>query len=706
MRLPVAKAGQLVLPLLLLLPGGCARTERQSAAPAQPKLQTATTASGVEMVLLPAGSFRMGSNAGKDEGPVHEVRLDAFWIDRYEVTQAQYEKLMGTNPSKFKGPDRPVDMISWTDAAAYCNARSEAEGLEPCYREDATCNFAANGYRLPTEAEWEYACRAGSTADYCFGNDPRMLADYAWFKENSGGETHPVGRKKPNAWGIYDMHGNVAEWCNDIYAAEYYASSPGRNPRGPEQGQMYVVRGGSWASSAEACRCAYRAADNPGFTDACFPRETLGFRCVRRAVEAGPAGTAAARSGSTAAGRHPQMSQPLKLVLAKALQPPIAAITFLRRGGVRQPLRHAASSDKTLGELKQNVEPQPSSDPLHAATRSAHTQNRSGEGVAEHASLHATGLVYDNIYLLHHTGSSHPERPERLRAIIERLKQSGLMNELTAIRPVPNAVAEKWLTTVHSPEYIRRVKRTCAEAPAQLDSPDTPVCRHSYRVAVAAVGGVLAAVDAVMESKVRNAFCAIRPPGHHALKDRAMGFCIFNNVAIGARYIQKRYGLKKVLIVDWDVHHGNGTQEAFYDDPTVFYFGVHRYPFYPGTGSASERGRGPGLGFTLNVPLPAGAGDDAFIRAFQESLMPRAIQFHPDFVLVSAGFDAHKDDPLGGMHMTASGYAELTRIVGRIAHRCSSDRIVSVLEGGYNLTALAAAAEAHVRALLNLTRRE
>ncbi|HID23254.1 MAG TPA: hypothetical protein EYP14_12745 [Planctomycetaceae bacterium] len=284
----------LLAALAVALAAGCQRAERQGRKERLVQPEVITTASGFEMVRLPAGIFVMGGK-GDDERPAHEVVLDEFLIDRFEVTQEQYIKLMGTNPAKFKGSKRPVEMISWTDAAMFCNVRSEAEGLEPCYREDATCNLNANGYRLPTEAEWEYACRAGSTGDYCFGNDRRLLADYAWYKGNSGGETHPVGVKKPNAWSIYDMHGNVAEWCNDIYEANYYARSPRRNPRGPEQGRMYVVRGGSWASSAEACRCAYRAADNPGFTDACFPRETIGFRCVRPARRRASSGEAAGK---------------------------------------------------------------------------------------------------------------------------------------------------------------------------------------------------------------------------------------------------------------------------------------------------------------------------------------------------------------------------------------------------------------------------
>jgi acetoin utilization deacetylase AcuC-like enzyme len=203
-----------------------------------------------------------------------------------------------------------------------------------------------------------------------------------------------------------------------------------------------------------------------------------------------------------------------------------------------------------------------------------------------------------------------------------------------------------------------------------------------------------------MAGKVGSAFCAVRPPGHHALPDRAMGFCIFNNVAVAARYIQKKHNLSKVLIVDWDVHHGNGTQDMFYEDPTVFYFGIHQSPFYPGTGAASEKGRGNGLGTTLNVPLPAGSGDDDYIKAFQEQFKPAARVFKPDFVLISAGFDLLADDRLGGMKVTPAGITRISRIVKDVAAECAEGRLVSVLEGGYNLEKLAASVEAHLRVLM------
>jgi formylglycine-generating enzyme required for sulfatase activity len=270
-------------PLLATL--GCGNGQDAASA-----LPITKTKSGVEMVAIPAGSFEMGSKQGRDdEKPSHKVHVDAFLMDKFEVTQAEYERLGKNenlpfaNPSHFKGADLPVEQVTWSQAARFCNARSRAEGLKPCYNEDtAECDFSAAGYRLPTEAEWEYACRAGSDADYGFGNESRSLADYAWFADNSDKRTHPVGQKKPNAWGLCDMHGNVAEWCQDIYDKGYYRTSPDQNPRGPADGKEYVLRGGSWKSQADALRSAYRLGDTPGFSDACLARDAVGFRCVKK----------------------------------------------------------------------------------------------------------------------------------------------------------------------------------------------------------------------------------------------------------------------------------------------------------------------------------------------------------------------------------------------------------------------------------------
>ena len=276
-----------------LAPLSCQKAGLPSAASALP---TYKTKSGGELITIPAGFFEMGSRYGRDEEkPVHKVWIDSFLMDAHEVTQAEYEKLgkieAFPNPSHFQGADLPVEQVTWPQAARFCNARSRLEGLQPCYNEDnGQCDFAANGYRLPTEAEWEYACRAGTNSDYSFGEEPRQLGDFAWFADNSGKKTHPVGRKKPNPWGLFDMHGNVAEWCQDVYDPGYYKASPEKNPRGPDGGNENVLRGGSWKSPADALRSAYRIGETPGFSDACLARDAIGFRCVRKAPPSKDAG--------------------------------------------------------------------------------------------------------------------------------------------------------------------------------------------------------------------------------------------------------------------------------------------------------------------------------------------------------------------------------------------------------------------------------
>ena len=307
------------------------------------------------------------------------------------------------------------------------------------------------------------------------------------------------------------------------------------------------------------------------------------------------------------------------------------------------------------------------------------------------------GFVYDPAYLRHDTGPRHPENPARLKAIINHLDAVGFYQLLEFIEPAPAPL--NWVQKVHSLEYIQRVEQSCKQGLTLLDSPDTGIGPASYEIALLSAGGVLTAIDRIMNGLVSRAFCAIRPPGHHAERDRAMGFCIFNNVSIGACYLREKYAIERVLIIDWDSHHGNGTQSTFWADPAVFYFSVHQYPHYPGTGSHLEKGIGVGKGHTLNIPLPAGCGDKEYIEAFHDFLWPAAMTFSPQFILISAGFDAHRDDPLSGMMVTEDGYEEMTRIVLEIALQKCQGKIVSVLEGGYNLIALSHSLERHLLAL-------
>jgi acetoin utilization deacetylase AcuC-like enzyme len=310
-----------------------------------------------------------------------------------------------------------------------------------------------------------------------------------------------------------------------------------------------------------------------------------------------------------------------------------------------------------------------------------------------------TGLVYHPAYLAHDMGAGHPESPNRLRAIMQQLERSGTAERVRRIEP--RKAEDEWVTQIHTPSYVAALnKHQPASGRVALD-PDTSMSAGSLEAAYLAAGGALAAADAIMQGEVEHAFCAVRPPGHHAESSRAMGFCLFNNVAIAARYVQKRHGLSRVLIVDWDVHHGNGTQHSFEADASILFFSTHQYPHYPGTGRATERGTGAGEGFTINVPMEAGDGNDEYHAVFLNVLLPAAETFKPEFVIISAGFDAHRDDPLAGMGLTEAGYADMTGIVAGIAKRYAGGRLLSSLEGGYDLTALAGSVDAHVKALLD-----
>ena len=234
------------------------------------------------MVKIPAGRFKMG-DASEVDAPPHEVAISEFLLDSFLVTQDQFQSVMHENPSRWKGGNNPVEQVRWSDAVRFCNKRSELEGLVPCYDlKTWKCNFEATGYRLPTEAEFEYACRAGTFSSYLSGDTPAKLGDFAWFEKNSGGHPRPVGQKQPNAFGLYDICGNLWEWCNDFYQVDYYLTAPPKDPAGPEEGKTKVVRGGCWRASADNCRSGYRYNENPGYADVCFGYDIYGFRCARK----------------------------------------------------------------------------------------------------------------------------------------------------------------------------------------------------------------------------------------------------------------------------------------------------------------------------------------------------------------------------------------------------------------------------------------
>ena len=295
-----------------------------------------------------------------------------------------------------------------------------------------------------------------------------------------------------------------------------------------------------------------------------------------------------------------------------------------------------------------------------------------------------TAVVVDKEYLKHQPGDAHPERPERIKVLLDLAAELD-RGKFFLLGPKPAQRAD--IEATHGKDYVRSIEATAAHDVYALDG-DTITCRDSFAVSVLAVGGLLQLIDAIAAKEAQNGFALVRPPGHHALRHRAMGFCLFNTMAIAAEYVKRVHGAKKVMIMDWDVHHGNGTQDAFYDDPSVLFISTHQFPFYPGSGAVNEVGVGAGEGFTINIPLPAGCADPEYLQVFQEIIVPAAERFQPEWILVSAGFDPHRRDPLGGMGVTEAGFAAMARRLLALAEKFAGARIAFLLEGGYDLAGL------------------
>jgi acetoin utilization deacetylase AcuC-like enzyme len=320
-----------------------------------------------------------------------------------------------------------------------------------------------------------------------------------------------------------------------------------------------------------------------------------------------------------------------------------------------------------------------------------------------------TALIYDPIFLEHLTPENHLDRPERLKKAIEVLQSLNWLEREGLVQLTPRAATEDELAAVHERDYIQKVKAAARKVAREQDSSgrktrffatDTFVSARSYEAAIKAAGAPLTAIDAILHGEIDNAYCLVRPPGHHAVAESAMGFCLFNNVAVAARYAIDKHGLERVMIIDYDVHHGNATQEMFYDDPRVLYFSIHQAPFYPGTGLSDERGEGAGHGTTINVPLPATTGYETYEPVFRQVMAPAADRFDPQLILVSAGFDAHWKDPLGGMYLSTAGFAKLTGIIIELAQTLCNGRVVFVQEGGYDVLATACCVATCINLLL------
>ncbi len=312
-----------------------------------------------------------------------------------------------------------------------------------------------------------------------------------------------------------------------------------------------------------------------------------------------------------------------------------------------------------------------------------------------------TGFLFDQRYLLHDTGPYHPEVPERLQAIYQGIENGGLLPKLKMIGA--ERADLKSVESVHSTDYIHRFEEVCHAGKRTMDSPDNRMCADTYEIALLAVGGVLKVVDLVMQDELDNAFCAVRPPGHHAEVSEAMGFCYFNNVAIAARYLQQHWHISKVGIIDFDVHHGNGTQHIFEKDASVFYYSIHQHPSfaYPGTGREFEKGSVDGYGYTKNTPILPGHGDEEYRKYLRRDLEPAFDEFQPDMILVSTGFDGHVDDDMSDVRLSTDAFSWIMKSIFQMAEKYSSGKLISILEGGYSLKRLPELACNHVRILMN-----
>lgn len=313
-----------------------------------------------------------------------------------------------------------------------------------------------------------------------------------------------------------------------------------------------------------------------------------------------------------------------------------------------------------------------------------------------------TGLLYDERFLKHTTFGGHPESHYRLIAIIDGLRECGLMDKLVPMAAEP--ANKRWIEAVHNIHYIIRFEEACLMGLPDFDHQDNSICRETYEIALLAVGGVLKAIDHMMGGQIDNAFCAVRPPGHHAERDKAMGFCYFNNVAIGAKYLRQRWGVERVGIIDFDVHHGNGTQQIFEEDSSVFYYSIHEHPSfaYPGTGREFEVGLQGGTGYTLNTPILPGRGDMDYRKKLTTDMVPAFKSFNPEVILVSAGFDAHAADLMSGINLSTEGYKFISETIMNLANRCAGGRVISVLEGGYNLEILPTLVADHIKMLADM----